>query len=281
MFLDNGIKFRDKLRRGEVCLGPGITTTDPTITEALCNVVDFLWIDMEHNPLSLEAVQGHVMATRGSDTAPLVRVAWNDPVLIKPVLDLGAAGVIVPFVRTAEEARRAVAACRYPPEGIRGFGPRRPSNYGRLGGPDFCKAANDAVLVNVQVEHVDAVRNIDEIVAVPGLTSIVLGPNDLAGSMGYMGQPRHPDVIRTLELVIGKARRAGLFVGIGLGEDPDILIEWVDRGVNWLQTGAEFSLMLRSAVQVMRCVRAHAANPAKLPKSSETSEVFAPRQERT
>ena len=125
---------------------------------------------------------GSFQATRTSMAAPLVRVAWNDPVLIKPVLDLGAAGVIVPFIRTAEDTRRAVAACRYPPDGIRGYGPRRPSNYARLGGPEFCAAANDAILVHVQVEHVDAVRNIDEIVAVPGLFGIVLGPNDLAAA---------------------------------------------------------------------------------------------------
>src|SRR5690349_5470490 len=130
--LSNAGPLTDKLRRGQVCLGTTITFADPTVTEALCGVLDFVWIDMEHNPLSLEAVQGHIMATKGSDTTPLVRVPWNDPVLIKPVLDIGAAGVIIPLIRTADDARRAVAACRYPPDGIRGFGPRRPSNYGRL-----------------------------------------------------------------------------------------------------------------------------------------------------
>src|SRR5262245_58303569 len=108
-------KYRDKLRQGTLCLGTCITFTDPTVTEALCNVLDFVWIDREHNPHSLETVQGHLLATRAGDAVGLVRVAWNDPVLIKPVLDIGAAGVIVPFVRTAEEAHRAVAACRYPP----------------------------------------------------------------------------------------------------------------------------------------------------------------------
>src|SRR5439155_26617319 len=126
----------------------------------------------------------------------LVRVQWNDPVLIKPVLDIGAAGVIVPSVSTADEARRAVAACRYPPDGIRGFGPRRPSNYGRLGGPEFCKAANEAVIVIIQIEHIHGVNNLDEILAVPGLTGILVGSNDLSGSMGHMGEPRHPDVLR-------------------------------------------------------------------------------------
>ncbi len=102
---DNADLFRQKLRGADVCLGTCVTFTDPTITETLATVLDFVWIDMEHNALSLEAVQGHIMATRGSQTTALVRVPWNDPVLIKPVLDIGAAGVIVPLIRTAEDAR--------------------------------------------------------------------------------------------------------------------------------------------------------------------------------
>src|SRR5262249_55093448 len=155
--------FRDKLRCGELCLGVGITFTDATATEALCNVFDFVWIDMEHNALSLEAVQAHIMATKGSDTTPLVRVAWHDPVLIKPLLDTGAAGVIAPMVRSAAEARRLVASCRYPPEGIRGFGPRRAAGYGRRGGPEFCREENESVLVIAQIEHIDGVNDLDAI----------------------------------------------------------------------------------------------------------------------
>src|SRR5436190_23939488 len=126
--MHNADKLREKLTRGQVCLGTGITFADAAVTEALCRVFDFVWIDLEHTPLSLESVQGHLMATKGTDVAPLVRVPWNDPVLIKPVLDLGAAGVIVPMVRTPEDVARAVAACRYPPAGVRGYGPRRASH---------------------------------------------------------------------------------------------------------------------------------------------------------
>jgi 2-keto-3-deoxy-L-rhamnonate aldolase RhmA len=135
MFPDHADIFREKLRRGQVCLGTVISFTDPTVTEALCPLLDFVWIDMEHNALSLETVQAHVMATKGSETTPLVRVPWNDPVLVKPVLDIGAAGVIVPMVRTPDDVRRAVAACLYPPEGSRGFGPSlgvRPARRTRI-----------------------------------------------------------------------------------------------------------------------------------------------------
>lgn len=108
------------------------------------------------------------------------------------------------------------------PDGIRGFGPRRSSNYGRVGGPGFCLAANEEVIVIVQIEHIDAVNNLDEILAVPGLTSIVVGPNDLSGSMGHLGEPEHPDVLSAIDTVIAKARRSDVFVGIGIGPDLEV-----------------------------------------------------------
>ena len=123
---------------------------------------------MVYNPLTLQTVQSQLIATKGSDTTAHLRVHWNDPVLIKPVLDIGADGIIVPMVRTADDVRQAVAACRYPPEGIRGCGPRRPAKYWRLGGPEFYRLANKSIRVIAQIEHIDAKNNIDEILAVPG-----------------------------------------------------------------------------------------------------------------
>jgi 2-keto-3-deoxy-L-rhamnonate aldolase RhmA len=259
MHFAQATRFREKLAKGQLCLGTVITFTDPTVTEALSQLLDFVWIDMEHNALSLETVQGHIMATRGSETVPLVRVAWNDPVLIKPVLDIGAAGVIVPLVRTAHEARSAVAACLYPPEGIRGYGPRRPTNYGQLGGPEFCRAANASMLPMVQIEHIEAVKDIDEIVAVPGLASIVLGPQDLAGSMGLAGQPRHPEVLGAIDKVIAAARRAGIPIGIGSGDDAEILKDWLTRGIQWVTLGADCTLMLRAASELAARLHEHSA----------------------
>src|SRR5690242_2019818 len=185
----NAKYFREKLKQGGIPLGTLITFNDPTVTEALCRDLDFVWIDSEHSAMSLPIVQGHVMATKGSRAAAIVRVPWNDPVLIKPVLDMGADGIVAPLVRTVEDARRAVAACKYPPEGVRGYGPRRPSEFGRRGGPEFVKEMNDSILIILQIEHIDAVNHIDEILQVPGITSLVIGSNDLSGSMNLLGQP--------------------------------------------------------------------------------------------
>lgn len=255
--MENANKFKAKTRSGQICIGTGITCTDPTITEALCSVSDFVWIDMEHNALSLETVQAHIMATKGSDTTSLVRVRWNDPVLIKPVLDIGADGVIVPLVRTADDVRRAVAACRYPPEGIRGFGPRRASGYGRLGGPEFCRLANETVIVVVQIEHIEAVQNLDEILAVPGLTSVLVGPNDLAGSMGLMGQPEHPEVLRVMETIVAKTRQTNVFASVAIGGGPEEFAAWVKRGVQWITIGGDIGFMLSAANRVAGQVREH------------------------
>jgi 2-keto-3-deoxy-L-rhamnonate aldolase RhmA len=250
--LKNADKFRQKLKRKQICIGTGITFHDPSVTEAFGNLLDFVWIDMEHNALTLEAVQGHIMAAQGADTTAIVRVPSHDPALIKTVLDMGADGIIAPNVRTEDEARRIVQACRYPPDGIRGFGPRRPSNYGRLSGPAYCKAANQSVLAIAQIEHIEAVRDIDRIIAVPGLDSVVLGPNDLSGSMGYMGEPKRPEVVQAMETVIAKARAVEF--PVGSGGDPNDIEYWVEQGVGWVLTATDYALMLRAANEVVETI---------------------------
>jgi 2-dehydro-3-deoxyglucarate aldolase/4-hydroxy-2-oxoheptanedioate aldolase len=253
--VENAVAFRDKLQRGQVCLGTVITFTDPAVTEALAEGLDFLWVDAEHGALSLDQVQGHLLAAKGSGAAVLVRVAWNDPVLIKPVLDAGADGVIVPLVRTADDVRRAVAGCKYPPEGIRGYGPRRPSRYGRRGGPEYIRAANAAVLTVVQIEHIEAVNNLDEILAVQGLSAVLIGPQDLSGSLGHAGQPRHPEVLRAIDTILAKAGRSGIPVGLATGCEAEEFVSWVRKGVGWVTVGGDFWLMVRALSQLTTQIR--------------------------
>jgi 2-dehydro-3-deoxyglucarate aldolase/4-hydroxy-2-oxoheptanedioate aldolase len=253
------------MRRGQICLGTIITFNDPAVTEALSPALDFVWIDTEHNAFTLEVVQAHLMATKGSDCTPIVRVPWNDPAHIKTILDIGAAGVIVPFVKTANDVRKAVAACRYPPEGMRGFGPRRPGNYGRMNATEFCRTANEAMITIVQIEQIEAVNNVDEILAVPGLTGIVTGPFDLAGSMGYAGNPAHPEVQTAQTTVIEKAHRAGIFGGVSVGDQPDLLAEWVGKGARWLAMGVDFAYLVRSVEATAQAVRERLAAPQKTP----------------
>ena len=254
----NARRFTDKLEAGQVCLGTCIGTTDPMLAEALSSRVDFLWIDLEHSSLGFEEVKRHLMGIKGSNCAALVRVPWNDLVPIKRVLDIGADGVIVPMIHSADEVREAVSACLYPPEGIRGFGPTRPLDYGRIDPEEFCRESNESIITIVQIENVDAVQNVEEILAVPGLTSIAFGPNDLAGSMGHRGNPGHPDVVKAMEGVIAKADQAGVPVGISTGMSVDELCRWVDRGIRWLATGVDVELLLDGLNRVITPVAAHA-----------------------
>ncbi len=194
--------FRKKLSDGQVCVGCGITFTDPSVIEALGPRPDFYWIDLEHTPLDFQGLLAHLIAVRTTGRPGLVRVRGSDVPCIKPVLDTGADGVIVPQVGSADEVRRVVEATRYTPLGKRGLGPRRAAQYGNEDEVEYVRRANQELFISVQIENVDALAEVDEIVAVEGIDSIVIGPADLANSMGYLGQLDHPDVVAAFGTVI-------------------------------------------------------------------------------
>jgi 2-keto-3-deoxy-L-rhamnonate aldolase RhmA len=253
------LRFRERLKAGEVCLGASITFSDPLVSDALGDSVDFFWIDLEHSTMSPEALQGHLLAARNRNVPALVRVTGSSTPFIKPVLDSGADGIIVPQVRSADEVRQVVNDCRYPPLGQRGYGPRVPSNYGRDGGRAYIERANQAVFVSVQIENREALEAIDDILAVPGLDSVVLGPWDLSASLGFMGELEHPKVSAAIDQVIEKARKAGLFVGAGMGPDSTFASKMAKRGIQWLQVGGDYSYMIQYANQMTSEIRARLA----------------------
>jgi 2-keto-3-deoxy-L-rhamnonate aldolase RhmA len=235
--MHEGKTLRDKLKSGQACFGCWNTINDPSAMEILCDAgFDFIIIDAEHGPFSIEGVQGNLIAATGSDTTVLVRVAWNDQVLIKQALDVGAGGILAPLMRSADDVRHAIEACLYPPAGVRGFGPRRPSRYGRHF-QDYIENANDNLVIWVQVEHIDAVEHIAEIVGHWRLDGIVIGSNDLSGSMGLLGQPRHPRVLDAIDTVLQIAQRANLPVGIPCPDDAEIANEWLARGMRFVMLG--------------------------------------------
>ena len=192
----------------KLCLGMVVTLTDPTVSEVAGDIgFDFTWIDMEHAALNIETVMAHVMAVRGTDCAPLVRVPVNEPWVIKTVLDIAPAGVIIPMVNTAEEAAAAVAACRYPPAGIRGCGVRRATRYGSLPFEKYLKVSESEPMIIIQIEHIQAVKNIDDILKVPGIDSICVGPCDLSGSMGKLNQLDAREVNEAIDEVCCKTKK--------------------------------------------------------------------------
>jgi 2-keto-3-deoxy-L-rhamnonate aldolase RhmA len=249
-------KFRDKLRAGQVCLGPGVSLSDPAVTEALCDSVDFLWLDLEHSPIGLESLQAHLIAARAGGAPVLVRVPSGEVAWVKRVLDVGAEGVILPQAGSLAEVEQFVAACRYPPLGRRGFGPRRASNYGRQDLATYLAASNRDVFVAVQIETTAALEAVDAIVRVPGLDSVVIGPADLAGALvGAPGQVEHPKVIEAIATACARARAAGLSVGIGMGPDAEYATRVARLGVQWIQCGGDCSFMIRAADTLYQGIR--------------------------
>ena len=246
--------FRRRLAVGEVLLGSGIGLIDPQVSEALAESVDFLWIDLEHTAMSPEAMRGHLMAARGRRRAIVVRLPGSDTAFLKPVLDAGAPGIVVPQVSSVEEVQGVIDDCRYPPVGRRGFGPLVASDYGRMG-EEYVERANRSVFVSVMIECVEAVEFIDEIVALPGLDSVVLGPYDLSGSLGVLGQIHHPDVVAAMERVIAAAQAQNLPVGSGMPIDPEFAVLQASRGVQWLQMGGDIGYMMSAVDDAIASVR--------------------------
>jgi 2-keto-3-deoxy-L-rhamnonate aldolase RhmA len=243
-------RFRQRLAQGQILAGAGIYLTDPKASEALADTFDFLWYDLEHSPMSMEALCAHLMVARGKNKPAIVRVGGSDTPFIKPVLDAGAHGIVVPQIRSAAEARRVIDDCRYPPVGRRGFGPLIPTSYGRRGGPEYVERANAQLFVSAMIETAEALAEIDQIVALPGLDSVVLGPWDLSGSLGHLGEVGHPEVVAALERVIASAKAAGLSVGSGMPADPEFAALQVRRGVQWLQMGGDCGYLVAFAEQL-------------------------------
>lgn len=251
----NTSRFREKLASGRLCLGPGITFADPAVTEAIAPLTDFVWIDLEHNPTNLQTMLAHLIAARAGGTLGLVRVPSSDIGWTKRVLDSGAEGIILPQARSYDEVASFVSACRYPPLGTRGFGPRRPTDYGRLWGDEYVQLANRELFVVAQIETAGALDDLDRIVRIPGLDSLVVGPYDLSGSLGLLGQLDHPRLIEAMRRIVTTGRAAGLSIGMGMGATADFATQAAAMGVQWLQVGNDFEYMNRFAQQLYEEIR--------------------------
>jgi len=241
----NGRLLKNKLREKKPCIGNWVTFADPTVTEILCGAgYDFLVIDTEHAPLGIETVQLHLLATKGEEAVPIVRVPWNDSVYLKRVLDTGAPGVMIPLVRNREETERAISFCLYPPEGIRGFGPRRAAGYDRRI-PEYIEKANEEVLIILQIEHFETIENLEEILKVERLSAIFIGPWDLSGSLGLLGKINHPRVEGYIDTIIEKAHSANIPVGIAASSKAEDVVGWFKRGVQFVTAGTDYGLLSR------------------------------------
>lgn len=235
--------IREKMQRGETVIGAHTFYMDPSITEAFgLHGFEFVWLDGEHSAYDRASTLAHIIAAAAGNTASIVRVTWNDPVLVKPVLEMGPDGIIFPMVCTADEARAAVAACMYPPQGVRGFGPRRANAYGAIPNEEYLDHPEERFLRIMQIEHVDAVHNLREILSVEGVDLPLFGANDLSASVGHLGDTKHPEVRALCEEGIAVCRELHRPFGVSLGAgDHEAIQWWLDHGVSFLGCGDDIS----------------------------------------
>jgi len=210
MEITNRNYVKKLLKEGKRVTGAWAQGAGPIFTEILADAgFDLVMIDMEHGPGDILTLIGQIQGMKGQPAVPFVRAPWNDFVQIKKILDAGTFGLLVPYVNTPEEARLAVQATKYPLEGIRGVaGSPRGPHYGN-NAMDYMKAANDEIFVMTAIETMEAIGNIDDVLAVEGLDGIFIGPMDLASSMGYFGDPSHPEVQKAIHTVEKKVIGSG------------------------------------------------------------------------
>ncbi|RUT30387.1 2-dehydro-3-deoxyglucarate aldolase [Arsenicitalea aurantiaca] len=241
MDLKNRLKAR-LLADGPALLGSWLLASSPSTAEALGHCgFDFLVCDMEHVPIDMAELVALLRAVGCTPAEPLVRVAWNDPVLVKRVLDAGARTIMLPFIETPEAAEAAIAATRYPPRGMRGVaGVHRASGYGAA--TDYLARADEEICVILQLETPAAIARIEEIAAVPGVDALFVGPGDLSGAMGRLGQVGHPEV----ETLIAEAAARGSAIGkpMGIvGFDPATVGRYLEHGYSFAAIGSDLTLM--------------------------------------
>ncbi|GAB4099675.1 HpcH/HpaI aldolase/citrate lyase family protein [Sinomonas halotolerans] len=231
-------------------IGLWVCSGSPLVAEIMAGSgAHWLLIDAEHSPNSLESVLAQLQAVHGYDVLPVVRLPWNDTVLIKQYLDLGAQNLLIPMVNDADQARAAVAAVRYPPHGVRGVGSAlaRAARWNRI--PDYLARADETISLMVQIETAEAVANVEDILAVDGVDGIFVGPSDLAASMGLLGQQEHPQVRAAVERCLEAARAAGKPAGVNAFVEATAR-HYLECGARFVLVGADVAILARSSEEL-------------------------------
>ncbi|AEE46205.1 HpcH/HpaI aldolase family protein [Cellulomonas fimi] len=245
--------LRDALAAADRPLvGMWVCTGSPLVAEICAGAgLDWLLLDMEHAPNGLESVLAQLQAVAAYPVTPVVRVPDDDPVTIKQVLDLGARTLLVPMVSTADAARAAVEAVRYPPRGRRGVGSAlsRSARWDRVEG--YLTHADDHVSLLVQVETAEGVDAAADIASVDGVDGVFVGPSDLAASLGLLGRQTHPDVVAAVRRTFDAVRSTGTPVGVN-AFDAALARTYVDAGARFVLVGADVTLLARGSEDLAR-----------------------------
>ncbi|MEJ7930066.1 aldolase/citrate lyase family protein [Ramlibacter sp. AN1015] len=250
--------FRERLKQSVAPLGTWLMSGTASTAEAMGRAgFDWLLLDLEHVPIDEREALGILQAVAGTNAAAVTRLAANEPVLFKRALDMGAQTVMVPFVDSADDARRAVSYAKYPPEGIRGFAAvHRASGYGTA--KDYPRRANDSVFTIIQLETPKAIAALEEIAAVPGVDALFLGPGDLSASMGHIGNIAAPQVQDAIRDVAARCRKVGIPCGI-VGPTPEMVSSFVSLGYSFVAVASDMGMMMRQATAFIEALRPNLA----------------------
>lgn len=261
-------RFKRSLTRegSQPPLGTWLMAAAPATAEAMGYTgFDFLVVDMEHVPIEISDLAQILRAIGCTPADAVVRLAWNDQVLVKRALDAGAQTIMLPFVQNAEEARQSVSFAQYPPQGVRGVAAvHRGSRFGRAA--DYLKRANDEVCVIVQLETPEAIERLPEIAAVPGVDALFVGPGDLSAAMGHIGNIAHPEVQALIQKAARDCRAAGKPVGI-VGPNPDMVRRFLDDGYHYAAIASDIAMMTGRASDWLGLLREQPA-PAAVPTAA-------------
>ncbi|HXJ59182.1 MAG TPA: HpcH/HpaI aldolase/citrate lyase family protein [Verrucomicrobiae bacterium] len=238
--------FKQALAEGRPQIGLWCSLCSNIGAEILARAgFDWILVDTEHAPNELPAVFSQLQALSSGPSAPVVRPAWNDFVLLKRFLDIGVQNFLIPYVQTAEEARAAVAATRYPPEGIRGVAVlHRGNQFGRI--TDYYARSNREICLLLQIETRQGLDNLEAIAGVEGVDGLFIGPSDLAAALGHLGDTGHPEVRAAIESAVKRIRATGKAPGMLAPVDADAR-HWLAHGCTVLAVGSDVGLLLRQS----------------------------------
>lgn len=241
--------FKRALRNREVQIGLWSHLSNHVSTEVIGGAgFDWIVLDAEHSPNETFLLHQQLQALVEGGSHPVVRLAWNDKVMIKRVIDLGVQTLLIPYVQNAEEATAAVAATRYPPDGIRGFtGLSRASRFGRI--KDYHTQANQEICVLVQVETAEALKNLEAIAAVDGVDGVFIGPGDLSADLGHLGNPGRPEMQAVIRETIARICATGKPAGILTGDEA-LARQYIEGGSTFVAVGADIAVLARASEQL-------------------------------
>jgi 2-dehydro-3-deoxyglucarate aldolase len=246
-------KFRKALLERKLTLGAWMQIGHPAVAEIFARAgFDWVCVDLEHGAIDIESMTNIFRTVDAFDCVPVARLPLNDPIWIHRSLDAGARALIIPMVKNAAEAEAAIREAKYPPRGVRGFGYSRANMHG-MDFEEYIASANDEIAMIMQIEHKDAIENLEEIVNVPGVDSLFIGPLDLSGSMGITGQLKHPDMVAALEKYKSVANAKSLSYGTHIVRpDSENISDAVSQGYTMIALGLDNVFLDQASTTAIR-----------------------------